>query len=175
MNGDIIESLIISLQRAEQHIEDLIAMGGPVMWPLLAVSLVLWTLVLERYWYLLRVFPAYIENNLPVLRSRAALIIETAEVTFLLRRHLRLIKTLSGILPMLGLLGTVTGIVETFDLIRVFGSIEPRIVARGVSQALITTMAGLVLGLFGVAVGYDLTRRARTGERRFRSQIGRYE
>ncbi len=68
MNGDMIESLIISHQRAEQHIEDLIAMGGLVMWPLPAVSLVLWTLVLERYWYLLRVFPAYIENNLSCAR-----------------------------------------------------------------------------------------------------------
>jgi biopolymer transport protein ExbB len=61
---------------------------------------------------------------------------------------------------MLGLLGTVTGIVETFDLIRVFGSAEIRIIARGVSQALITTLAGLVRGLFGVGAGYDLERRA---------------
>lgn len=168
MNGDVFESVIVSLQRAEQHIEELIAMGGPVMWPLLAVSLLLWTLVLERYWYLLHAFPAYIERNPPALRSSAAIIVETAQVNYLLRRHLRLIKTLSGILPMLGLLGTVTGIVETFDLIRVFGSAEPRIVAGGVSQALITTMAGLVLGLFGVAVGYDLNRRAQAGERHFR-------
>lgn len=71
----------------------------------------------------------------------------------------------------LGLLGTVTGIVETFDLIHVFGSAEPRIVARGISQSLITTMAGLVLGLFGVAVGYDLNRRARSAERFFSERL----
>jgi biopolymer transport protein ExbB len=175
MNGHFFETVIVWLQYAEQHIEELIAMGGPVMWPLLVVSLLLWTLILERYFYLLHVFPVYIKDSLPILRSSADRIIETAQIIFLLRRHLRLIKTLSGILPMLGLLGTVTGIVETFDLIRLFGSAEPRIVARGVSQALITTMTGLVLGLFGVAVGYDLKRRANTGERRFRSQTRSHE
>lgn len=67
---------------------------------------------------------------------------------------------------MLGLLGTVVGIVETFDLIRIFGSAETRIVARGISQALVTTLAGLVLGLFGLAASHDLNQRAAVWERR---------
>lgn len=171
MNGAVFESSIVFLQQSEQHIEELIALGGPVMWPLLGVSLLLWTLVLERYWFLLHSFPDYAERSLPATWSPAEMIIEIADMSFLLRRHLRLIKTLSGILPMLGLLGTVTGIVETFDLIRMFGSAEPRIVASGISQALITTMSGLVLGLFGVAVGYDLNRRARSAERFFSERL----
>jgi biopolymer transport protein ExbB len=65
----------------------------------------------------------------------------------------------------------VTGIIETFDLIRLFGSAETRIVARGVSQALITTLAGLVMGLFGVGVFYNLDRRARTFERRYAERL----
>jgi len=147
------------------------ALGGPVMWPLLAVSVLLWTLILERYWFLIHIFPTLSEHGVRRPCSSVQMPIVMAEMALLLRRHLRLIKTLSGILPMLGLLGTVTGIVETFDLIRVFGSAEARIVARGVSQALITTLAGLVMGLFGVGVSYDLNRRARTGQRRFAERL----
>jgi biopolymer transport protein ExbB len=167
MKERIFEASTIFLQQSEQHIEELMALGGPVMWPLVAVSVWLWMLILERYWFLLYIFPPFIERCVPVRRSSAEAEIKLAETGLALRRHLRLIKTLSGILPMLGLLGTVTGIVETFDLIRVFGSAETHIVARGVSQALITTLAGLVMGLFGVGVGYDLNRRARAGQRHF--------
>jgi biopolymer transport protein ExbB len=171
MKAQVFETVTVFLQQAEQHIEELMALGGPVMWPLLAVSIWLWTLILERYWFLVRVFPLLIERGAPVRRPCADLPIEKAEMALALRRHLRLIKTLSGILPMLGLLGTVTGIVETFDLIRIFGTAETRIVARGVSRALITTLSGLVMGLFGVGVGYDLNRRARTGQRRFAERL----
>lgn len=59
--------------------------------------------------------------------------------------------------------------IETFDLIRVFGSAETRIGARGISQALITTLAGLVMGLFGV--DYDLNRRAMAGESRIHQAL----
>jgi biopolymer transport protein ExbB len=171
MKERIFEAIAIFLQQSEQHIEELMALGGPVMWPLVAISIWLWMLILERYWFLLYIFPAFIEHCVSVRRSSAEIEIKLAEMGLALRRHLRLIKTLSGILPMLGLLGTVTGIVETFDLIRVFGSAETHIVARGVSQALITTLAGLVMGLFGVGVGYDLNRRARSGQRHFTERL----
>jgi biopolymer transport protein ExbB len=170
MGGRVFETFLSFLHKSEQHVEDLMDLGGPVMWPLLAVSLLLWTLVLERYWFFLRTLPRFLERRAPLARSPAA-VIEMAEMKIALRRHLRLIRTLSGILPMLGLLGTVTGIIETFDLIRVFGSAETRIVARGVSQALITTLAGLVMGLFGVGVGYNLNRRARAFERRYADRL----
>jgi biopolymer transport protein ExbB len=160
MSAPLPQTLPLHLSQAEQRIEELMALGGPVMWPLVVISILLWTLVLERYWFLLRIFPrltVYWQQHAGTSTQR---IIAVAETLLAIRRYLRLIRTLSAVLPMLGLLGTVTGIVETFDLIRVFGSAEPRIVARGVSQALITTLAGLVMGLFGVGVGYDLERRA---------------
>ncbi|CAI8766193.1 MULTISPECIES: MotA/TolQ/ExbB proton channel family protein [Methylococcus] len=150
-------SVVDTVLAAARRVEELMDAGGPVMWPLLGVSLLSWGLILDRYWYFLRV--------LPRVRRRPRSEVEAVELRIALWRHLRLIRTLSGILPMLGLLGTVTGIVETFDLIRVFGSAETRIVARGVSQALITTLTGLVMGLSGVGAGYDLSRRAEAGER----------
>lgn len=156
--------IIIYLHRAEQHIEELMALGGPVMWPLLLVSILLWTLVLERYWFFLHTLPRLIAYQQAYSGSAASRVIATAETTLAIWRYLLMIKTLSGILPMLGLLGTVTGIVKTFDLIRVFGSAETRIVASGISEALITTLAGLVMGLFGIGVGFDLNRRATAGE-----------
>ncbi|MGY6277531.1 MotA/TolQ/ExbB proton channel family protein [Methylomonas sp. MgM2] len=150
----------------EQQSESVMDLGGPVMWPLLLVSFWLWTLILERYWYMLYRFPWLISHRALFGDHAHPTLIERTEVRLEIRRYLNLIKTLSGILPMLGLLGTVTGIVETFDLIRIFGNAETRIVARGVSQALITTLAGLVLGLFGLAASHDLNQRSSACERR---------
>jgi biopolymer transport protein ExbB len=165
-------ALSIALQLAEQQIEDLMAVGGPVMWPLAAVSVLLWTLIVERYWALFRLLPL-VFGDLPPPKSAADRITTLNTARLALQRHLRMIRTLAGILPMLGLLGTVTGIVETFDLIRLFGSADPRIIAHGVSQALITTLSGLVMGLFGVGLGYHLARRARFLERGVAENLSR--
>lgn len=148
-----------------QQGSNLLDMGGPVMWPLILVSLWLWTLVLERYWFMLHRLPWLIKRELLFSNHTNPTVIEQTEAHLAIQRYLNLIKTLSGVLPMLGLLGTVTGIVETFDLIRIFGNAETRIIARGVSQALITTLAGLVLGLFGLAASHDLSQRASVCER----------
>lgn len=164
MNGTEPGALSFVLQMAEQRVEDLMATGGPVMWPLVAVSMLLWTLLIERYWALFHRLPAALAA-LPAPRSSADRITTANTIHIESQRHLRMIRTLAGLLPMLGLLGTVTGIVETFDLIRLFGSADARIIARGVSQALLTTLSGLVMGLFGVGLGHHLARRARTVER----------
>jgi biopolymer transport protein ExbB len=64
-----------------------------------------------------------------------------------LRRSLSLIAVIAATLPLLGLLGTVLGMVATFGSITVHGNSDPAALANGVSQALITTQAGLVTGL----------------------------
>ncbi|WP_375749382.1 MotA/TolQ/ExbB proton channel family protein [Vibrio sp. HN007] len=61
-----------------------------------------------------------------------------------LERGLSMIKLLAALSPMLGLLGTVTGMIETFQVITQFGNADPRIMAGGISTALITTVLGLV-------------------------------
>lgn len=162
----------VALQLVEQRLEDLMATGGPVMWPLLGVSVLLWALIIERYWSLFQRLPAVCDLH-PTLLSAADRITTLNALRLELQRHMRMIRTLAGILPMLGLLGTVTGIVETFDLIRLFGSADARIIAHGVSQALITTLTGLVMGLFGVGFGHHLARRARSLQRRVTEQLSR--
>ena len=60
-----------------------------------------------------------------------------------LQRGLVTVRILAVIAPMLGLLGTVTGLIETFQSITLFGTGDPRLMAGGISQALVTTVLGL--------------------------------
>jgi len=64
-----------------------------------------------------------------------------------LERFLNVIAVIGTMMPILGLLGTVTGMIATFDVITVKGTGDPRALAGGISQALITTEAGLVFAL----------------------------
>lgn len=69
-----------------------------------------------------------------------------AEIPRLERSH-NLIKLLAAISPLLGLLGTVTGMIVTFQAISLFGSGDPKLMAGGISQALVTTVLGLVVAI----------------------------
>ena len=64
-----------------------------------------------------------------------------------LERNLSLLKLLAGVAPLLGLLGTVTGMILTFQAITLFGTGDPKLMAGGISQALITTVLGLVVAI----------------------------
>jgi biopolymer transport protein ExbB len=78
-----------------------------------------------------------------------------------LYKHLAVIMVLCAAAPLLGLLGTVTGMIETFDVIRVGGTGNPRALASGISEALITTQAGLLVALPGLFAALALRRQAR--------------
>jgi len=58
-----------------------------------------------------------------------------------------MIKLLAAVAPLLGLLGTVTGMIATFQSISLFGTGDPKLMASGISQALVTTMLGLVVAI----------------------------
>ncbi|MBR9813472.1 MotA/TolQ/ExbB proton channel family protein [bacterium] len=64
-----------------------------------------------------------------------------------LERMLGLLKLLAGVAPLLGLLGTVTGMIATFQSITLFGTGDPKLMAGGISQALVTTVLGLVVAI----------------------------
>jgi len=61
-----------------------------------------------------------------------------------LERGLNLVKVLAAVAPLLGLLGTVIGMIVTFQAITLFGTGDPKLMAGGISQALITTVLGLI-------------------------------
>ncbi len=75
-------------------------------------------------------------------------------------RYLALIGVLSGVAPLLGLLGTVVGMMATFDVITIYGTGNARAMAGGISVALITTQTGLLVSIPGLYMSGFLTRRA---------------
>lgn len=75
-------------------------------------------------------------------------------------RYLSLITALSGVAPLLGLLGTVVGMMETFEVITIFGTGNARAMAGGISVALITTQTGLLISIPGLYMSGFLNKRA---------------
>lgn len=92
-----------------------------------------------------RIMGVYYENehldDLEVISRKLEQIVitEVAEV----KKGLATIKVLAAIAPLMGLLGTVTGMIGTFQAITLFGTGDPKLMAGGISQALVTTVLGL--------------------------------
>lgn len=78
----------------------------------------------------------------------------------LLEERLNVISVIATLLPMLGLLGTVVGMIETFDVIALHGTGSPNLMASGISQMLIATEAGLLTAIPILYLHNTLTRRA---------------
>jgi biopolymer transport protein ExbB len=75
-------------------------------------------------------------------------------------KYIQTILVLAGIAPLLGLLGTVCGMISTFEVIAWFGTGNARAMASGISEALITTQTGLLVAVPGLVLGNFLQRRA---------------
>ena len=76
-----------------------------------------------------------------------------------LTRNLSIIAILAAVAPLLGLLGTVTGMITTFNVISIFGTGNARAMAEGISEALITTQSGLLVAIPGLFMSNYLARR----------------
>ena len=76
------------------------------------------------------------------------------------RKHIGTILVLAAAAPLLGLLGTVTGMISTFDVMAQFGTGNAKAMAAGISEALITTQTGLFIAVPGLFMGNFLRRRA---------------
>jgi len=129
----------------------------------------MWWLICERYWFLLITYPVYYQTVQAQWRKRAehhswyartirAGLVNQAKMA--VEQHLSLIQTLATLLPLLGVLGTVSGMIKTFQAIVMVGAPTPQLVAGGISEALITTMAGLVTSLSGLYFNAHLQRQA---------------
>jgi biopolymer transport protein ExbB len=79
-----------------------------------------------------------------------------------LEKGLSMIKLLAAVAPLLGLLGTVTGMIATFQSISLFGTGDPKLMASGISQALVTTMLGLCVAVPLLFLHSLLASRSRT-------------
>lgn len=90
-----------------------------------------------------------------------------------LQEHLALIGVLAAVAPLLGLLGTVTGMIATFDVLACFGTGNAKAMASGISEALITTQTGLLVAIPGLYMKGFLERRADNLNRRI-TRVGHY-
>ncbi|SRR6056297_2078083 len=160
---------MVALASLFEAIRELIELGGDVLWAIMAVLLVMWTLIVERLWYFYRVMPVRRREILKEWQARddnrswhAGRIKEemVSRMESEMKANIRTIQTLIAICPLLGLLGTVTGMVAVFDVMAIFGTGNARAMASGVSQATIPTMAGMIAALSGVYFGSYLERKA---------------
>lgn len=153
--------------------------GGPMMWPLLACSIVAVAVLLERMWFWSRLnlrgeesesmrllgefqekghFPPgsphglltamlYAGAQAPENEAAKAMEVLAIESLNRMRRGMNILDTIITAAPMLGIMGTVLGIISSFDMLGAAGVSEPKEVIAGIAQALITTATGL-----GIAV-----------------------
>ena len=169
---------------------ELISAGGPFMWPLLACSILIITISIERSWFLQNrlVSPKglsgqiikLLDNGLMSkkqtseishLSSLGFLLIncikykdlqrenleskieeKAMEVKYTLERNLTMLGTIATISPLLGLLGTVVGMITAFSGLTETSGANPDLLAAGISQALITTAFGLLIAVPGLVL-----------------------
>ncbi len=139
--------------------------GGGVLNFIGWVTIVMWTLMLERFYYFYRVFPRVADDvekewgarsehrSWEAHQIRRLLI---SEMRMQLEEGLPYIRVLVALCPLLGLLGTVTGMIEVFDVMAIAGSGNAKAMAGGVSKATIPTMAGMVAALSGLILSARL-------------------
>ncbi len=144
--------------------------GGPVLWGIAVLLMLLWALIVERAYYLLVLFPNYRKSLLASWMNRAdkqswfALQIHQAllaQAEMKLKQNMPFLNTLIKMFPLLGLLGTVSGMIQVFDVVAVYGTGNPRLLASGISLATIPTMAGLVCALSGLFIYSRLESRGK--------------
>ncbi len=154
---------------AWEAVQDFFEIGGPVI-PIVAVVLVImWIFILERFFYFYFVHEGIAQNAMDEWEGRAerkswhahrvreGLI---SEVRLKTNEFLSLIKVCVALCPLVGLLGTVTGMITVFEVMAFLGSSNARAMAAGVTQATIPTMSGLVAALSGYFISVWLSSKA---------------
>ena len=166
---------MIWFYEAVGSIRDFMEVGGDVLWAIMFILFLMWTFILERLWYFYRVHPVKKRDIMMTWESRAdttswyAKQIRSgliSEASISLKRNIGVIKALIAICPLLGLLGTVTGMITVFDVMTYSGGGNARAMAGGVSMATVPTMAGMVAALSGVYFGTWLEHKAQTESER---------
>ncbi|RXJ57658.1 MotA/TolQ/ExbB proton channel family protein [Candidatus Marinarcus aquaticus] len=132
--------------------------GGAVLYVVFFIALCLWALLIERYMYISFEYKQYRKNMMDEIQNNSynarfkeeikKYLIEESNLK--LKTGLSFIKTLIIVCPLVGLLGTVTGMIEVFDVMAISGASNVKSMANGVSMATIPTMAGMVVALSGI-------------------------
>ena len=154
--------------------------GGPVLKVLFVTMTFLWLLVVERFSFIWlnakQVMNKKIESwssredrhSWYAMRIRDKLV---SEFKIDLSSSLPLIKTMVAVCPLLGLLGTVTGMIQVFDVMALAGTGDVRSMASGISLATIPTMAGMVAALTGIYLASHLESHINAQVENFASKL----
>jgi len=146
---------------------DFLDAGGHVLYAIFFLLIAMWWVILGRFWYFKNTFPQQRKDAVSKWNEvthkkdwfgesiRKQLI---SELDCGLSKNITLIYGMIALLPMLGLLGTVSGMVQVFDVLAVTGTSNPRTMADGVSAATIPTMAGMMAALIALPIHNQIER-----------------
>ena len=158
------------IARAGSAVRELVDGGGPFVNFIFACGVIMWGLVFERLWFYWRVLPKQIKHTIEIWEKRtdhvswcarqirATLI---SRVNSAMVGNFPLLQVLVPLSPLLGLIGTVSGMLEVFDSMALRGSADARTMASGVSHAMICTMTGLAVSITGLYPVYYFRTRAK--------------
>lgn len=151
-------------------IQEFIDTGGQVLTVIAGVICLMWFLIFERLYFFLGTYKRMRDQIISTWNARddksswnaeQIRIANVSRITEKLNKNVALIQSLVVLCPLLGLLGTVTGMIEVFDVMSISGSGNARSMASGVSRATIPTMAGMVGSLSGVFMVTWLQRKTK--------------
>jgi biopolymer transport protein ExbB len=157
-----------------QGIAQLSADGGIFVFFIFSGGVLMWTLILERYWYFSRVLPkqiAVVQAQWLARKDHTSWCARQIRQAMISRLNGRMtasfpvLQVLVPMSPLLGLIGTVTGMLTVFDSMALRGNADARSMASGVSAAMICTMTGLAVSITGLyPVHYFRSRANRETE-----------
>jgi biopolymer transport protein ExbB len=159
---------------------ELFRQGGPFVALIFASGVLMWGLFLERYFFFTFMLPRQIREMQQSWRNRAdhtswcARQIRTMMISKInagMTANFPMMQVLVPMSPLLGLVGTVTGMLEVFDSMALRGSADARTMASGVSTAMLCTMTGLAVSITGLYPVHYFRNRARAETELFSDKL----
>ena len=161
-------------------LNELFLRGGPVLYVLFFVTLIMFYILIDKYRFIF--FNSEVWLKLKLSEFKKEFPPETTDYKFVesvllasvsreSKTNIKMLEGLISMCPMIGLLGTVYGMIEVFEVLSFLGTGNPRAMSSGVAMATIPTMSGMVITLFGLYFYQDLNGRINTLSSNFKSSL----
>lgn len=129
-------------------IDEFIQKGGDILVVIFLVAFAMWSIILDKLFFHFVLYSKKIKGS--VFSQKQLNKSFFLEIKELLESNMAILKTIILISPLLGLLGTVIGMIEVFDIISILGNSDAKAMSSGISQATIPTMVGMSVALSGM-------------------------